>query len=231
MAKDALVSDEIAKKFAAEKDSPYTRWVRAEGLDIINSFYVPNLHTVELKPWPRRGGRAVFLNHDASRTSNDCYVCEIPPGKELAPQHQLYEEMIYVLDGRGSTSVWNEAGERIDLDDSALIGGLGLCGRNPPIRATILPGGRLRASIPFRAVRMAYRCGDDQVCEKVEDGPLPPGDYTLRMRTPISDCRDEDGTTICNGRTAEGPACSAITTVARCHRTAQIADTATGGSG
>src|SRR5206468_10858203 len=116
MAKDALVSDNLAQKFAAEKETPYTRWVRAEGLDIISSFYVPDLHTVELKPWARRGGRGVFLNHDASRTSNDCYVCEIPAGKSLAPQRQLYEEMIYVLDGRGSTAVWNTAGKRISFE-------------------------------------------------------------------------------------------------------------------
>jgi oxalate decarboxylase/phosphoglucose isomerase-like protein (cupin superfamily) len=116
MTKNALVSDDLAKKFASEKETPYTRWVKGEGLDIISSFHVPDLHTVELKPWARRGGRGVFLNHDASRTSNDCYVCEIPPGKELAAHHQLYEEMIYVLDGRGSTAVWNEAGRRISFE-------------------------------------------------------------------------------------------------------------------
>jgi oxalate decarboxylase/phosphoglucose isomerase-like protein (cupin superfamily) len=114
--KSAVVSDDFAKKFATEKETPYTRWVREEGLDIISSFYVPNLHTVELKPWPRRGGKGVYLNHDASRTSNDCYVCEIPPAKSLAPQRQLYEEMIYVLDGRGSTTVWNDAGKRIQFE-------------------------------------------------------------------------------------------------------------------
>jgi oxalate decarboxylase/phosphoglucose isomerase-like protein (cupin superfamily) len=116
MAKEALVSEELAKKFATEKETPYTRWVRSEGLDIISAHYVPNLHTVELKPWPRRGGRGVFINHEASRTSNDCYVCEIPPGKELAPQRQLFEEMILILDGRGSTAVWNDAGARVSFE-------------------------------------------------------------------------------------------------------------------
>ena len=58
MAKDAIVSDELAKKFATEKETPYTRWVKAEGLDIIPSLYVRNLRTVELKPWARRGGNA-----------------------------------------------------------------------------------------------------------------------------------------------------------------------------
>ena len=116
MAKDAIVSDELAKKFATEKDTPYTRWVRNEGLDIISAHYVQNLRTVELKPWARRGGRGVFINHEASRTSNDCYVCEIAPGKKLEPQRQLFEEMILVLDGRGSTSVWNDAGQRITFE-------------------------------------------------------------------------------------------------------------------
>jgi oxalate decarboxylase/phosphoglucose isomerase-like protein (cupin superfamily) len=116
MAKDALASDDLAKKFATEKDTPYRRWVIGEGLDIIGAHYVPDLNTVELKPWPRRGGRGVYINHEASRTSNDCYVCEIPAGGELAPQRQLYEEMIYILDGTGSTTVWNDGGARITFE-------------------------------------------------------------------------------------------------------------------
>ena len=76
-----------------------------------------------LKPWARRGGRGVFLNHDASRTSNDCYVCEIPEGGKLAPQRQLFEEMILVLEGHGSTTVWNDAGKKVSFEwkDGALF--------------------------------------------------------------------------------------------------------------
>ena len=114
--RNALVSDAIAKKFETEKATPYTRWVASEGLDIIDAMHVANLHTVDLKPWARRGGKGVYLNPDASRTSNECYVCEIAPGGELAPQRQLFEEMIYILDGRGSTSVWNEAGRKVSFE-------------------------------------------------------------------------------------------------------------------
>lgn len=116
MAKNAIVSEELAKKFATEKESAYTRWVKNEGLDIIPGHYVPDLHTVELKPWARRGGRGVYINHEASRVSNDCYVCEIPTGGKLEPQRQLIEETIYVLDGRGSTTVWNDEGKRITFE-------------------------------------------------------------------------------------------------------------------
>ena len=116
MAKTAIVSDDLARKFATEKDTPYTRWVRSEGLEIVGARYVPNLHTVALRPWARRGGAGVYVNHEASRTSNDCYVCEIPAGGQLRPQRQLFEEMVYVLDGRGSTTVWNDAGKRITFE-------------------------------------------------------------------------------------------------------------------
>src|SRR3954467_10957181 len=113
---DATVSNELAQKFETEKDSPYTRWVAEQGLASIPAHYVRNLRTVELKPWPRRGGKGVFINHEASRTSNDCYVCEIAPGKKLQPQRQLFEEMILVLEGRGSTTVWNDEGKRITFE-------------------------------------------------------------------------------------------------------------------
>src|SRR6201991_2156630 len=116
MAKTALVSDDLAKKFATEKETPYTRFIKAEGLDIIPALYVRNLRTVDLKPWARRGGNAVFVNHDASRVPNASYVMEIPPGKKLNPHRQLYEEMILILEGRGSTTVWNNEGKRITFE-------------------------------------------------------------------------------------------------------------------
>src|SRR3569832_1231025 len=71
---------------------------------------------IDLKPWPRRGGKGVFINHEASRTSNDCYVCEIPAGGKLEPQRQLYEEMLLILGGRVSTTVWNDSGARITFE-------------------------------------------------------------------------------------------------------------------
>jgi len=61
---ETIVSENLAAKFATEKETPYTRWVHGEGLDILSAVYVPSLNTVELKPWARRGGKGVYLNHD-----------------------------------------------------------------------------------------------------------------------------------------------------------------------
>src|SRR5581483_5427904 len=116
MSRAPVADEELAQKFAVEKETPYERWVRSQGLDIIPATYVRNLRNVALKPWPARGGKGVFLNHEASRNSNDGYVCEIPPGGKLAPRRQLFEEMILILSGRGSTTVWNDAGDRVTFE-------------------------------------------------------------------------------------------------------------------
>ncbi|NKB27320.1 MAG: ethanolamine ammonia lyase-activating protein [Rhodobacteraceae bacterium] len=116
MTKHAVVSDKMADKFRTEKETPYTRFLAAEGLELINGNYVPSLHEVALKPWARRGGNAVFMNHDASRTTNDCYVMEIPAGGKLAPHRQLFEETVLILSGRGSTVVWNDAGQKVSFE-------------------------------------------------------------------------------------------------------------------
>ncbi|HWP27992.1 MAG TPA: ethanolamine ammonia lyase-activating protein, partial [Chloroflexota bacterium] len=88
-----------------QKVNTYEEYQRREGIPVIRGFGVEDLRTVEVKPWARREGLGVFINLDGTGGTNDAYVCEIPPGKALAPQRQLYEEMIYVLDGNGSTQV------------------------------------------------------------------------------------------------------------------------------
>lgn len=91
-----------------QKRSPlhYENWVRGEGLDLIRGNIVHDVYTVPLKPWARTGGQAVHIQLQGTGDMNAAYVCEIPPGKKLEPQRHMYEELVYVLRGRGGTSVW-----------------------------------------------------------------------------------------------------------------------------
>jgi quercetin dioxygenase-like cupin family protein len=81
-------------------------WVAREGLDLMRGFKVDNVYTVPLKPWARTGGDAVQIQLDGTGELNAAYVQEIAPGKSLEPQKYLWEELIYVLSGRGATTVW-----------------------------------------------------------------------------------------------------------------------------
>ena len=90
MAKNAVVSEELASKFKTEKETPYTRWVKAEGLDIIPSFYVQNLRTVELKPWARRDGNAI-LAHDNNSALFRITIAAIRLQPLVAAVHDVLE--------------------------------------------------------------------------------------------------------------------------------------------
>jgi uncharacterized RmlC-like cupin family protein len=84
----------------------FDEWVARDGLDLVRGTTVRDVYTVPLKYWARTEGYAVQIQLDGTGELNAAYVQEIPPGKQLAPQRHVYEEMVYVLSGRGSTSVW-----------------------------------------------------------------------------------------------------------------------------
>jgi len=65
---------------------------------------------VPLKPWSRKGGLGAFINLEGGGQTNDAYLCEIPPGQSLKPQRHLFEELIFILKGRGTTTFWHEGG-------------------------------------------------------------------------------------------------------------------------
>jgi len=94
------------------KINTYKQWQKEEGLPVIRGLYVKDLQQIELGPWERRGGWGAFINLDGSGDLNDGYVCEIAPGKSLQPDRHFYEELIFVLKGRGATSVWTDGGTR-----------------------------------------------------------------------------------------------------------------------
>ncbi len=90
----------------------YEKWQKTEGLDVMKGMFVGDLRKVSLKPWKRKGGFGVFINLEGTGGENDAYVCEIPPGGSLLPQKHLFEEIIFILEGRGSTTVWHEGGAK-----------------------------------------------------------------------------------------------------------------------
>jgi quercetin dioxygenase-like cupin family protein len=84
----------------------FEEWVAREGLDLIGGHRIENVYALPLKDWERTGGKAVQIQLDGTGELNAAYVQEIAPGGQLKPQRHLYEELIYVLTGRGATSVW-----------------------------------------------------------------------------------------------------------------------------
>jgi oxalate decarboxylase/phosphoglucose isomerase-like protein (cupin superfamily) len=84
----------------------YKDWQQSEGVPVLTGFYIEDLKTVELAPWPRKGGSGLFVNLEGAGGQNDMHVVELAPGRASELERHLYEEMVYVVEGRGSTSVW-----------------------------------------------------------------------------------------------------------------------------
>jgi len=93
-----------------ERQDTYREWQEAQGIPVVEGFFIEDVKEVEVKPWALNEGLGALINLDGTGGTNDAYVCEIPPGGKLKPQKHLFEEMIYVAKGSGATSVWQKDG-------------------------------------------------------------------------------------------------------------------------
>jgi len=103
-----MSNEQISGPAKEPEKSFYQRWLDSEGIPVLRDFTVPDVRTVPLSRWERKGGSGVYLNLVGTEEVDDAYLCEIPPGEALHPQRHLFEEMIFILSGRGVTTVWQE---------------------------------------------------------------------------------------------------------------------------
>src|SRR5207253_10237233 len=90
----------------------YQLFLEREGVPAVRAFHIEDICETELYPWSRIGGRGVYLNLEGTEGVDDCYICEIGPGKSLEPQRHMFEELIFVVSGRGATTVWRDGGRK-----------------------------------------------------------------------------------------------------------------------
>jgi mannose-6-phosphate isomerase-like protein (cupin superfamily) len=88
-----------------EPDS-YLVWQESEGVPVIHDFTFEDLNKVELGTWERKGGSGVIINIPQAELFNDAHLVEIKPGGKSEPEKHMYEETMYIVSGRGATSVW-----------------------------------------------------------------------------------------------------------------------------
>ena len=91
----------------------YQEWAVREGIPILEDFGI-DLLAVEAAPWPRMGdnARGAFIHLKGRGDFVNAYLCELPPGGQTDPQQHLFEEVVYVLSGRGTTTIKTSGGTR-----------------------------------------------------------------------------------------------------------------------
>src|SRR5712672_249856 len=92
----------------------YRSWIKKAKIPIVEGYSIFDAKTQEVQPWPEIGGRGVYLNFSGN-VHMDGVIIEIPESKSLAPRRQFYEQLVYVLSGRGST-VFGDAQHQNKVD-------------------------------------------------------------------------------------------------------------------
>ncbi len=90
---------------------PHLDFIRSEGIPVHEDFGL-DLLSLEVAPWPRLGAAGAYALVKGRGDFLDMYVLELPPGGETQPQRHLFEEVVYVLRGTGSTTVETPWGTR-----------------------------------------------------------------------------------------------------------------------
>ena len=95
--------------------APYDSFMEAEGIPIYRGIGVRRVQELELGSWRRLGGRGTFIQLFGTEGLWGGYLAEIPPADALNPERHLFEEVIFVVEGRGAAEVWLEEGGRREI--------------------------------------------------------------------------------------------------------------------
>ncbi|MPZ15956.1 MAG: cupin domain-containing protein, partial [Chloroflexi bacterium] len=89
--------------------SAYDQWVESTGVPIHHGYYIADARNVELSWWQDRGCSAAFLQLAGQEGVCETRVSEIPPGQTTPPLTFAMDEVVYVLEGRGLTTLWSDS--------------------------------------------------------------------------------------------------------------------------
>ena len=92
--------------------SPYDKFMEADGIPVHRDIGVSKVQNLPLAPWRRMGGRGTYIQLYGTEGKWGCYLVEVPARGALNEEKHLYEEIYYVVEGRGSTEVWLEGDTR-----------------------------------------------------------------------------------------------------------------------
>jgi quercetin dioxygenase-like cupin family protein len=91
---------------------PYDRFMEEQEIPIFRGIGVSKVQDLPRKPWKRTGGKGTFIQLYGTEGLWGCYVIEVPGGGALNIEKHLYEKIMFVIDGRGTTEVWWDGEEK-----------------------------------------------------------------------------------------------------------------------
>ena len=90
---------------------PYLAWCENESVPVTEDFGI-DLLAIQTAPWPRFGVEGAIAHLKGRGDFVSIFLLDLAPGAQTAPQKHLYEEVVYVLSGYGSTTVETSDGRK-----------------------------------------------------------------------------------------------------------------------
>lgn len=84
---------------------PYRAWANKQDVPVHTGLYCRDVRAVETDTWDLTGERGALINLYGTEGVDDLHVHELTPGGETSFQKHLYEEIVYVMAGNGSTVI------------------------------------------------------------------------------------------------------------------------------
>ncbi|MBM3608043.1 MAG: cupin domain-containing protein [Alphaproteobacteria bacterium] len=91
---------------------PYDQFMADEGVPVHRDIGCKTVLDLPYKPWKRLGGRGTYVQLYGTEGLWGMYVVEIPAGGALNIERHIYEKVVLVIEGRGSTEVWQGGQEK-----------------------------------------------------------------------------------------------------------------------
>ncbi|MES2756759.1 MAG: cupin [Pseudomonadota bacterium] len=96
----------------SKQPTPYDAFMEEEGVPVFRGLGISRVQDLPLFPWKRKGGRGHFIQLYGTEGKWGCYVVEVPPAGALNVEKHMFEEIYLVVEGRGTTEVWQEGDSR-----------------------------------------------------------------------------------------------------------------------
>ena len=114
----------------------YREWIRKSKVPMVEGYSIYDARDQEALPWPEIGGKGLYLNFSGNvhmdggiveiplwdERNNRLFWADIPGGKSLVPRRHLYEQLLYVLKGRGHTRLGEtKNAPKVDWSEGSLF--------------------------------------------------------------------------------------------------------------
>jgi mannose-6-phosphate isomerase-like protein (cupin superfamily) len=85
----------------------YQAWMERQGIPCYRGYSVEDISRVPVEPWDLVGGHGALMQLEGMEGFTSCFLVEVAPGQQLAPQRHVFQQFVYVLRGHGRVVVRN----------------------------------------------------------------------------------------------------------------------------